>query len=165
MSLEMLPAHGEARSWGFPPNCKWNWVPLTLNLGFPGGSGARVCLPCRRHEFSLWVQKIPCRRKWQPIPVSLPGKPHGQRRLEANSPWSEQRVGHNLLTNNSNNKTELLCQLYEYSLCPKLYSFSHPAPLLFRTEEYLIKEGPETKQDLQGPPKYKSSSMSPISYL
>ena len=52
-----------------------------------------------------------------------------------------------------------------FLLCKLSSTFSHPAPLLFRTEEYLIKEGPETKQDLQGPPKYKSSSMSPISYL
>ena len=55
------------------------------------------------------------------------------------------RVGHNLVTNNSKNKTELLCQLCDYSLYPKRYSFSHPTPLLFRTEEYLIKEWAETK--------------------
>ena len=29
----------------------------------------------------LWVGKIPCSRKWQPIPVFLPGKFHGQRSL------------------------------------------------------------------------------------
>jgi len=33
----------------------------------------------------MWVQflgwKIPWRRKWQPAPVFLLGKPHGQRRL------------------------------------------------------------------------------------
>ena len=28
-----------------------------------------------------WVGKIPWRRKWQPIPVFLPGKSHGQRSL------------------------------------------------------------------------------------
>ena len=27
------------------------------------------------------------RRKWQPTPVFLPGKSHGQRRLEGYSPW------------------------------------------------------------------------------
>ena len=31
--------------------------------------------------FSPWVGKIPWRRKWQPIPVFLSGKPHGQRSL------------------------------------------------------------------------------------
>ena len=32
-------------------------------------------------------RKIPWRRKWQPTPVFLPGKPHGQRSLEHYSPW------------------------------------------------------------------------------
>ena len=35
----------------------------------------------RRHELDPWVGKIPWRRKWQPTPVFLPGKFHGQRSL------------------------------------------------------------------------------------
>ena len=31
--------------------------------------------------------KIPWRRKWQPIPVFLPGKSHGWRSLSGYSPW------------------------------------------------------------------------------
>ena len=31
--------------------------------------------------------KIPWRRKWQPTPVFLPGKSHGQRSLVGYSPW------------------------------------------------------------------------------
>ena len=31
--------------------------------------------------------KIPCRKKWQPTPVFLPGESHGQRSLEGYSPW------------------------------------------------------------------------------
>ena len=34
-----------------------------------------------------WVKKIPWRRKWQPIPVFLPGESHGQRSLMGYSPW------------------------------------------------------------------------------
>ena len=41
---------------------------------------------CRRHRFNPWVGKIPWRRKWQPIPVFLPEKSHGQRSLEGYSP-------------------------------------------------------------------------------
>ena len=37
------------------------------------------CKRCIRHRFSLWVGKIPWRRKWQPTPVSFSGKFHGQR--------------------------------------------------------------------------------------
>ena len=36
---------------------------------------------CRRRRFDSWVSKIPWRRKWQPAPVFLPGKSHGQRSL------------------------------------------------------------------------------------
>ena len=38
-------------------------------------------------EFDPWVRKIPWRRTWQPTPVFLPGKPHGQRSLAGHSPW------------------------------------------------------------------------------
>ena len=48
----------------------------------PGGSDGKVCLQCRRPKFNPWVGKIPWRRKWQPTPVFLPGKSHGQRSLE-----------------------------------------------------------------------------------
>ena len=41
----------------------------------------------RRHMFSPWVGKIPCRREWQPIPVLLPGESHGQRSQVGYSPW------------------------------------------------------------------------------
>ena len=40
----------------------------------------------KRHEFNPWVRKIPWRRKWQPAPVLLLGKPHGQRSLAGYSP-------------------------------------------------------------------------------
>ena len=38
------------------------------------------------------------RRKWQDIPVFLPGKSHGQRSLVGYSPWGHKRAGHNLGT-------------------------------------------------------------------
>ena len=38
-------------------------------------------MQCRRPAFDPWVGKIPWRRKWQPTPVFLPGKSHGQRSL------------------------------------------------------------------------------------
>ena len=42
--------------------------------------------------------KIPWRRAWQPTPVFLPGKSHGQRSLAGYSPWGHRRVGHDLVT-------------------------------------------------------------------
>ena len=37
-------------------------------------------------RFDPWVGKISWRRKWQPTPVFLPGKVHGQRSLVGYSP-------------------------------------------------------------------------------
>ena len=67
------------------------WL-LSLREGFPGGtSGKEPTCQCRgwssqsqrrkRCGFDPWVGKIPCRRAWQPTPVFLPGKSHGQRSL------------------------------------------------------------------------------------
>ena len=41
-------------------------------------------------EFDPWVRKTPWRRKWQPTPVVLPGKFHGQRSLVGYSPWGRE---------------------------------------------------------------------------
>ena len=41
----------------------------------------RIRLQCRRLGFYPRVGNIPCRRKWQPTPVLLSGKSHGQRSL------------------------------------------------------------------------------------
>ena len=50
----------------------------------------RVCLQCGRLGFDPWVRKIPWRRNWQPTPVFLPGKSHGQRSLVDYSPWGHK---------------------------------------------------------------------------
>ena len=34
--------------------------------------------------------KIPCRRKWQPTPVFLPGESQGQRSLVGYNPWGHK---------------------------------------------------------------------------
>ena len=51
-----------------------------------------------RCRFDFWAGKIPCRRKWQPTAVFLPGKSHGQRSLVGYSPWGHKRVVHNSVT-------------------------------------------------------------------
>ena len=40
--------------------------------------------------FDPWVRKIPWRRKWQPTPVFLLGKYHGQRSPAGYSPWGHE---------------------------------------------------------------------------
>ena len=55
-----------------------------LNTGFPSVSVVRNP-PANggdwRFRFNPWVGKIPWRRKWQPMPVLLPEKSHGQRTM------------------------------------------------------------------------------------
>ena len=71
--------------------CSWP------SRGFPDGSVVKNPLAMQE----TWVWKIPCRRKWQPTPVILPGKipwteePSGQRSM------GSQRVRHNLATENN----------------------------------------------------------------
>ena len=67
--------------------------------GFPGDSAEKesTC-QFRRCGFNPWIGKIPWRREWQPTPVFLPGKSHGQRSLMGYSPWGSKSVRHNLMT-------------------------------------------------------------------
>ena len=61
-------------------------------------SGKESACQCRRHGSDPWVGKIPSRRKWQPAPVFLTRKSHGQMSLEGYSPWGHKRIGHDLAT-------------------------------------------------------------------
>ena len=45
------------------------------------------CMGPKRCGFNPWVGKIPSRRKWQPTPVSLPGKPPEQGSQVSYTPW------------------------------------------------------------------------------
>ena len=69
-------------------------------MGFLGGSdGKESTCQCRRPRFNSWVRKISWRRKWQPPPVFLPGKSHGQRSLAELPAMGLQIVGHDGATN------------------------------------------------------------------
>ena len=56
--------------------------------GFPGGSEVKVSA-CNAGDLGSipGLGRSPWRRKWQPTPVSFPGKSHGQRSLVGCSPW------------------------------------------------------------------------------
>ena len=66
---------------------------LINNRDFPGGSVVKNP-PANAGDvkFDPWLGKIPWRRKWQPTPVFLPGKPHGQRSLAGYSPWGRIKL-------------------------------------------------------------------------
>ena len=63
--------------------------------GASGEESSCQCRRCNRCGFDPWVGEIPWRRKWQPIPVFLPGKSHGQRSLASYSLWG---LRHNIAT-------------------------------------------------------------------
>ena len=50
------------------------------------------CWRGRRQRFDPWIGKIPLSKKWQPTPVFLPEKFHGQRSLVGFSPWSHREL-------------------------------------------------------------------------
>ena len=60
-------------------------------------SDGGICLPSRRHGFNPWFGKIPWSRKWQPTPVFLPGKAHGQSNLMGYSPQDCKKVRYDLV--------------------------------------------------------------------
>ena len=65
---------------------------IHIYMGFPGGSMIikEPSYQCSRDGFDPWMGKVPWRRKWQSIPVFLPGESHGQRSLVSYSPWGHK---------------------------------------------------------------------------
>ena len=58
-----------------------------LSRWLSGKESACQSRRCKRHGFDPSVGKITWSRKWQPTPVLLPGKFHGQRSLVGYSLW------------------------------------------------------------------------------
>ena len=74
-------------------------------MSFPGGSDAKEptcqCRRCKRQGLNPCVRKISWGRKWQPIPVLLPGKFHREASWATCSPWSHKEHAH------THNKSQL----------------------------------------------------------
>ena len=97
-------ASTEAATW----DLQWEQQPLFKGLGETpttetnkrGSASAVVpvvktacqCGSCKRLQFDCWVTKMPWSRKWQPTPVFLPGKFHGQRSLEGYCPRGRKEL-------------------------------------------------------------------------
>ena len=90
--------------------------------GFPGGTSSKepTC-QCRRRRkwgFDPWVRKIPCRKKWQPTPVFLPGESHRQRRLEGYKPWGRKESDSTERLTPLSPSPSLLCLPHNRSINP-----------------------------------------------
>ena len=72
-----------------PVTVQWNLIQYMSPQGFPSSASGKElscqCRRCKRCGFDPWVRKIPRRRKWQPTPIFLLGKSHGQRSLSGYS--------------------------------------------------------------------------------
>ena len=76
---------------------------MCKRVSLPGGSVLNnLPFQCRRCRFHPWAGKVPWRRKWQPTPVFLPGKYHGQRGLAGCSRWGLKEMDLTKWLNNNN---------------------------------------------------------------
>ena len=70
----------------FLSNCTI-WLPRWLS----SKDSACQCRGCKKCRFDPCIGMTPWRRKWQPTPVFLPGKFHGQRNLAGYSSWGHKQ--------------------------------------------------------------------------
>ena len=79
--------------WGkwYPQPPLWSYSKLAYELSWWLGWQS-ICLRRGRPGFDPWAGQIPWRSKWQPIPVFLPGKSHGQRSLVGYSPRGRKEL-------------------------------------------------------------------------
>ena len=95
---------------------------LVLNIeytptqeGFRGGlAGKESACQHRTCGFNPWVRKITWRRKWQPTPLFLTGKFHGQRSLAGYNPCGHKELDtteHTFQTKNHAPALPLVCYL------------------------------------------------------
>jgi len=117
-------------------------------------------LPVIPHRFNPWVSKIPWRRKWQPTPIFLLGKSHGQRSL-ASIVNRFTRVRHALVTKPQPPNAEIIYQFtinysfhvlqYQYTVCfsrgyfSRHFSWGKNTILLPLTRSNLIYMGLDTR--------------------
>ena len=105
---------------------------LCYTLGFPGSAtGKELACQCRRlkrYWFDPCVRKIPWRRAWQPTPMFLPWRSHGQKSLAG---CKESHMSQWL--NNSKNKyfiqaswVPLWCPFSTLESHPGLYTHLDP---------------------------------------
>ena len=130
-------------------------VLLVSGWGFPGGANDKgsTC-QCRRRGFDPWVAKIPWSMKWQPMPVFLPRKFHGQRSLHSGYSLyiGLQRVRHDWVTEHTalsfkmSNKTETgfqVRQLMTWDVWLQITGFTSKCFPFYWVEYGRLKKNPE----------------------
>ena len=92
--LQSMGLQRVEHDWSNLPGTHWpDYSPIKL-VGLPWWLSSKIsACQCRRHGFSPWVGKISWRREWQPTPIFLPRKFHGQVHGVAKS-WTWLRDKH-----------------------------------------------------------------------
>ena len=67
-----------------------NFMYIYTHTGLPWWLTVKRLLTMQETQVRSLVRKILWKRKWQPTPVLLPGKYHGQRSLVGYSPWGHK---------------------------------------------------------------------------
>ena len=97
---------------GFALSFCYDYILLAISRWL---SNKEPACQCRRCRFCPWVGKIPWSRKWQPTPVFLPGKSHGQRSLVGYSPWGRKEP--DMTEQLHDNKNECSMDWMYHSFC------------------------------------------------
>ena len=69
---------------------------IYVYMGFPSGaSGKESACQCRRQKTGLGFlgREDSLEEAWQPTPIFLSGKSHGQRSLVGYNPWGRKELG------------------------------------------------------------------------
>ena len=90
LQVDSLPAELPGKPCEMIPHCNFIFHFLIISESFPGGSAVKNSPAMQGTQVYPWVKKIPWRRKWQPSPVFLSGKSHGQRSLTGYSLWGHK---------------------------------------------------------------------------
>ena len=107
------------KTWGFPDDA--------VIKNPPANAGDS------RHGFDPWVGKIRWSRKWQPTPVFLPGKFHGQRSLAGYSSWGckdSDMTEHTHIDTQMKGSQLLKVLLGIHEKLPSLFFWSHDGKIL-----------------------------------
>ena len=78
-------------------------------------SGKESASKYRRCDFNPWIRTISWRRKWQPTPIFLPGKSHGQRSLSGLG-FIELQKSQTLLSNTAQMLPHFMCSIFTHAL-------------------------------------------------
>ena len=80
-------------------NTAIHYIPVLSIQGFPVSQMVENLPAMQETQVQSLGREDPLEKEWQPTPVFLPEKTHGQRSLTGNSPWGCKR--HDLVTNNN----------------------------------------------------------------